>query len=513
MKTIPQSDLPWNRRWPSALLLGTILAVATSAAEGPAALGEPRGPEAKGVDQTVRGEEQAVLTFAPDVPPPITRKHATKMIVSLEVTEVVKKLADGVEYLFWTFGGEVPGKFIRVRQGDLVEFHLKNSPSSKMPHNIDLHAVTGPGGGAASSFTAPGHESQFSFKALNPGLYIYHCATAPVGMHVANGMYGLILVEPAEGMPPVDKEFYVVQGDFYTAGRFGEEGLQSFDQAKAEDERPSYVVFNGSANSLVGDNALKARVGDSVRIYFGNGGPNLTSSFHVIGEIFDKVYTEGGVLANQRQVQTTLVPAGGSTIVEFKLDVPGTYILVDHSLFRAFNKGALGMLKAAGPENLIVYSGKEVDAVYLGSQADAGSGSEKRIADLQAQVKVAMASDPKIAGLNKDVQMEKGKRVYMQTCFACHQPTGLGLPGVFPPLAKSDYLMADKDRSIRGIVKGLSGPVTVNGKPFNGVMPPVALNDEQVANVLTYVRNSWGNTGDPVSVDEVRRARAESAHQ
>ena len=513
MKTIPQSDLPWNRRWPSALLLGTILAVAPSAAEGPAALGEPRGPEAKGVDQTVRGEEQAVLTFAPDVPPPITRKHATKMIVSLEVTEVVKKLADGVEYLFWTFGGEVPGKFIRVRQGDLVEFHLKNSPLSKMPHNIDLHAVTGPGGGAASSFTAPGHESQFSFKALNPGLYIYHCATAPVGMHVANGMYGLILVEPAEGMPPVDKEFYVVQGDFYTAGRFGEEGLQSFDQAKAEDERPSYVVFNGSANSLVGDNALKARVGDSVRIYFGNGGPNLTSSFHVIGEIFDKVYTEGGVLANQRQVQTTLVPAGGSTIVEFKLDVPGTYILVDHSLFRAFNKGALGMLKAAGPENLIVYSGKEVDAVYLGSQADAGSGSEKRIADLQAQVKVAMASDPKIAGLNKDVQMEKGKRVYMQTCFACHQPTGLGLPGVFPPLAKSDYLMADKDRSIRGIVKGLSGPVTVNGKPFNGVMPPVALNDEQVANVLTYVRNSWGNTGDPVSVDEVRRARAESAHQ
>jgi len=513
MKTIPQSDLPWNQRWLSALFLGVVLTVAVPAAEGPAALGDPRGSEAKGVDQTVRGEEQAVLTFAPDVPPPITRKHATKVIVELEVTEVVKKLADGVEYLFWTFGGEVPGKFIRVRQGDLVEFHLKNSPSSKMPHNIDLHAVTGPGGGAASSFTAPGHESQFSFKALNPGLYIYHCATAPVGMHVANGMYGLILVEPAEGMPPVDKEFYVVQGDFYTVGRFGEEGLQSFDQAKAEDERPSYVVFNGSANSLVGDNALKARVGDSVRIFFGNGGPNLTSSFHVIGEIFDKVYTEGGVLANQRQVQTTLVPAGGSTIVEFKLDVPGTYILVDHSLFRAFNKGALAMLKASGPENLIVYSGKEVDAVYLGSQAEAGAGSEKRIADLQAQVKVAMASDPKIAGLNKDVQMEKGKRVYMQTCFACHQPTGLGLPGVFPPLAKSDYLMADKDRSIRGIVKGLSGPMTVNGKPFNGVMPPVALNDDQVANVLTYVRNSWGNAGDPVSVDEVRRVRAESAHQ
>ena len=504
---------PLNRRWPAALILGALMAHSTFGAEGPATLGEPRGADAKGVDQTVRGEERAVLTFAPEVPPPITRKHATKVIVELEVKEVVKSLADGVEYLFWTFGGEVPGKFIRVRQGDLVEFHLKNDPSSKMPHNIDLHAVTGPGGGAASSFTAPGHESQFSFKALNPGLYIYHCATAPVGMHVANGMYGLILVEPWEGLPPVDKEFYVVQGDFYTAGKFGEEGLQSFDQAKAEDERPSYVVFNGSANSLVGDKALKARVGDTVRIFFGNGGPNLVSSFHVIGEIFEKVYMEGGVLASQRQVQTTLVPAGGSTIVEFKMDVPGTYILVDHSLFRAFNKGALGMLKATGPENLIVYSGKEVDAVYLGSQADAGSGSEQRIADLQAQVKVAMAKDPKIAGLNKDVQMEKGKRVYMQTCFACHQPTGLGLPGVFPPLAKSDFLLEDKDRSIRSVVKGLSGPITVSGKPFNGVMPPVALNDEQVANVLTYVRNSWGNAADPISVDEVRRVRAESAHQ
>ncbi|MBN8246892.1 MAG: nitrite reductase, copper-containing [Verrucomicrobia bacterium] len=511
----PQNPSP-RSGWLRSLIVAFPLLLAPLAAlgaEAAAAVGEPRGTDAKGVDLSVRGEERAILTSAPEVPPPITRKHATKVVVELEVIEVVKPIADGVEYLFWTFGGEVPGKFIRVRQGDLVEFHLKNHPGSKMPHNIDLHAVTGPGGGAASSFTAPGHESQFSFKAMNPGLYIYHCATAPVGMHVANGMYGLILVEPVEGLLPVDREFYVVQGDFYTTGRFGEEGLQPFDQAKAEAEQPSYVLFNGSASSLVGDRALQARVGDTVRIFFGNGGPNLVSSFHVIGEIFDKVHTEGGVLANQRQVQTTLVPAGGSAIVEFKLEVPGTFILVDHSLFRAFNKGALGMLKVSGPENLLVYSGKEVDAVYLGSQADAGSGSEKRIADLQAQVKTAIASDPKIAGLNKNVQMEKGKRVYMQTCFACHQPTGLGLPGVFPPLARSDYLMQDKDRSIRAIVKGLSGPITVNGKPFTGVMPPVALADEQVANVLTYIRNSWGNTGDPVSVDEVRRVRAESAHQ
>lgn len=165
------------------------------------------GPEAKGTDPEIIGEEKAVLTVAPNVPPPIKRKHATKVHVDLEVREVVKRMADGVDYLFWTFGGEVPGLFIRVREGDLVEFHLGNHPSSKMPHNIDLHAVTGPGGGAASSFTAPGHKSQFSFKAINPGLYVYHCATAPVGMHVANGMYGLILVEPKEGLPVVDREY------------------------------------------------------------------------------------------------------------------------------------------------------------------------------------------------------------------------------------------------------------------------------------------------------------------
>ncbi len=257
----------------------------------------------------------------------------------------------------------------------MVEFTLANHPSSKMPHNIDLYAVTGPGGGAASSFTAPGHSSQFSFKALNPGLYVYHCATAPVPMHVGNGMYGMILVEPKEGLPPVDKEYYVMQGDFYTAGKYGAERLQTFDQEKANDERPTYVVFNGSVGALVGDKAITANVGETVRLYVGNGGPNLLSSFHVIGEIFDRIYPEGGTVASQKNVQTTLIPAGGSAMVEFKVEVPGTYILVDHSLSRAFNKGALGMLKVTGPENLLAYSGKEVDAVYLGRQAEAGSES------------------------------------------------------------------------------------------------------------------------------------------
>lgn len=461
-------------------------------------------------DPGVVGEERAILTSAPEVPPPIRRSHATKVVVELEVREVVKRLADGVEYQFWTFGGDVPGKFIRVREGDLIEFHLMNHPSSRMPHNIDLHAVTGPGGGAASSFTAPGHSSQFSFKALNPGLYVYHCATAPVGMHVANGMYGLILVQPREGLPPVDHEFYVMQGDIYTTGRNGEEGLQSFDQAKAVDERPSYVVFNGSVGSLVGDKALKAKVGETVRIYLGNGGPNLVSSFHVIGEIFDSVYQEGGILPTQRHVQTTLVPSGGSAIVDFKVEVPGTFILVDHSLFRAFNKGALGMLKVDGPPDLAVYSGKEVDAVYLGQQAEAGSDAGKRVASLQAQVQAAIRADPTITTLTREIQIEKGRQVYMQTCFVCHQPEGQGVPGQIPPLAGSDYLAADKERAVRAVLQGLNGEITVLGKKYNGVMIPLSyLADDDIANVVTFVRSSWGNKGDAVASDLVRRIRSE----
>lgn len=498
---------------PLPFIASIALSLSAFAAEPPSApTGPLPGPEAKGTDPTVVGEEKAILTAAPNVPPPIKRKHATKVTVHLEVRELVKRMADGVDYLFWTFGGEVPGLFIRVREGDLVEFHLNNHPTSKMPHNIDLHAVTGPGGGASSSFTAPGHSSQFSFKAINPGLYVYHCATAPVGMHVANGMYGLILVEPKEGLPPVDREYYVMQGDFYTKGKFGEEGLQPFDMEKAVDEKPSYVVFNGAVGSLVGDKALKANVGETVRLFVGNGGPNLTSSFHVIGEIFDKVYSEGGTKAPQENVQTTIVPAGGSTVVEFKLDVPGTFILVDHALFRAFNKGALGMLKADGPQNLLTYSGKEVDATYLGDSALPGS-TGPNVAAMEAKMQQAIAGDVKIQAMNKEILIEKGRRVYTQTCFACHQPEGQGMPGVFPPLAKSDYLMADKARAIRSVVKGLSGEIVVNGQKYNGVMPPVMLSDEQIAHVLTYVRNSWGNTGDIVTVEEVRKIHAESATQ
>lgn len=437
--------------------------------------------------------EEAKLTFAPEVPPPLDRKSPTKVIVNLEAKEVVSKLADGVNYTFWTFGGQVPGKFIRVQEGDDIEFHFSNHPSSKMPHNIDLHSVTGPGGGAASSFTAPGHSSTFSFRALNAGLYVYHCATAPVGMHIANGMYGLILVEPKGGLPKVDREYYIMQSEFYTKGKYGDAGLQAFSMDKALKEQPDYVVFNGSVGATTGDQSIKAKVGETVRLYVGNGGPNLVSSFHVIGEIFDKVYVEGGTTINTN-VQTTLVPAGGSAIVEFKVDVPGTYILVDHSIFRTFNKGALATLKVEGPEDKAIYSGKQKDEVYLPE----GSAIQS----------IESSSQPAPAAKNKAERIALGKKVYETNCAACHQLQGEGIARAFPPLAKADYLNADKTRAIRAVVKGLNGKVKVNGEEYDGVMPAWALSDEDIANVLTYVYSSWGNSGKEVSPSEVKAVKA-----
>ena len=438
----------------------------------------------------------AILTSPPLVPPATGRTAPAKVIVKLDVVEKEMEISEGVTYTFWTFGGTVPGSFIRVRQGDTVEFHLRNMPESKMPHNIDLHSVTGPGGGAASSFTAPGHSSRFTFKALNAGLYVYHCATAPVGMHVANGMYGLILIEPPEGLTPVDKEYYVMQGDFYTAGKYREKGLQPFDMEKAIDENPTYVLFNGSDGALTGDKALTANTGETVRLFVGNGGPNLVSSFHVIGEIFDKVWFEGGTKF-QENVQTTLIPAGGAAMMEFHLEVPGSYVLVDHSLFRAFNKGALGILKAEGPENKEIYSGKEVDYVYLGDRAQP---------NMAAVATAAKAADA--GALTQADQIEAGKALFAGTCSTCHQPDGKGMAGVFPPLAKSDYIAADKSRLAKVILHGLQGPVKVNGVDYNSIMPPMSqLTDDEVANISTFVLNSWGNPGGKISKEEAAEIR------
>lgn len=289
----------------------------------------------------------------PVVAPPVGDRGPQLVKYEIETREVIGKLDDGVAYEFWTYDGTIPGTMLRVRVGDTVELTLKNAADSKATHNIDLHSVTGPGGGAKVTNVAPGQSATFRFKAMNPGVYVYHCAVAPIPHHISSGMYGLMVVEPEGGLPPVDKEFYVMQGDLYLEGARGEKGLRPFSMDKMLDERPDYVVLNGAAGSIAGDRAFKAEVGDTVRIFFGVGGPNLVSSFHVIGEIFDRVMHEGATewVSN---VQTTLVPAGGATVVDFKVEVPGTLMMVDHSLGR-LHKGAVGMIEVEGAENPEVF--------------------------------------------------------------------------------------------------------------------------------------------------------------
>ena len=290
-----------------------------------------------------------------DMPGPLASSGPQTLEVLLTTKEVVGSIAEGTTFEYWTFDGQVPGPMLRVRVGDTVNLTLSNDAASKNPHSIDLHAVTGPGGGAVLTQVAPGESKSFSFQALNPGVYVYHCASPVIPMHMTNGMYGLIVVEPKEGLPQVDREFYVMQGELYIAGT---EGHQEFSTDRMLAEQPSYVVFNGRTGALV-DKAPRVSVGETVRIYFGNGGISDISSFHVIGEIFDRVYHEGGSLVNEN-VQTTLVPAGGATVVEFMVDVPGRYILVDHALAR-LGKGAAGFFYADGEEQPDIYQGGPAD--------------------------------------------------------------------------------------------------------------------------------------------------------
>jgi nitrite reductase (NO-forming) len=288
------------------------------------------------------------------VPKPIGNRPPQTVKYRVDTVELVGKLDDGTTFTYWTFDRKVPGPMLRVKKGDMVELTLANAKDSKMAHSIDLHAVTGPGGGAAYLQVPPGGEKTVSFKALNPGLYVYHCATPSVAQHISAGMYGMILVEPEAGFPKVDREFYVMQGDIYTKHKTGTKGHQPFDHDKLADELPDYYVFNGAVGSLTKEHKMEAKVGETVRIYFGVGGPNKISSFHVIGEIFDRVYTEASTSAPRENVQTTSVPPGGAAIAEMKLEYPGHYILVDHALSRV-GKGAAGILTVTGPKDAGVY--------------------------------------------------------------------------------------------------------------------------------------------------------------
>ena len=324
--------------------------------------------------------EDARWTFAPDVPVPIGRREQRREVVHWTIREAQSEIASGVIYDdAWGFEGHVPGPLLRVRVGDLVEVHLRNALNSLRTHNIDFHFVMGPGGGASALSVAPGEEAVLEARATAPGFYMFHCATPDIPMHIANGMYGFVLVEPEEGLPKVGKELYVVQSEIYTND--DKPGHKNFDMVRADKADPQYVVFNGSVGALLKDQAPIATQNESVRIYVGNAGPNLISSFHVIGQIFDKVYREGDLLSPPaRSLQTTLIPAGGSAVVEFTPPLAGTFLLVDHAIFR-LHHGAVGSLNVHGQENAEIFEPKTPrNMVPMSEDAHLGHGTHEMAA-------------------------------------------------------------------------------------------------------------------------------------
>jgi len=293
---------------------------------------------------------------------PVGKREATTVKMHLEAVELEGILdpAKKTTFTYWTYNSKVPGPMLRARVGDTIEVTLSNRKDSTVTHNVDLHAVWGQGGGAAATVVAPGEEKSFVFKAINPGLYVYHCATPIIPQHISSGMYGLILIEPAGGLPKVDKEFYMMQGEIYTDG--AATGHRAFDVPSLLAEHPTDVVINGSRMALA-NNPMKVKVGDNVRVFFGVGGPNLTSAFHAIGTVYDKVFPEGDLDPKHvhNNIQTTVVPPGGSTMVEFKARVPAKYIFVDHALSR-FAKGNAAIMIAEGDEQPSLFRTGKLDA-------------------------------------------------------------------------------------------------------------------------------------------------------
>ena len=434
---------------------------------------------------------EAQLAAAPFVPPPTGRRAPASVHVRLEARETTREIAPGVTYPCWTFNGNVPGPMIRVFEGDTVVVDFANHPDNQRSYQVAFHAATGPMDDTVSADTAPGKVSRFSFEASHPGLYLYQAGGSLKAEAVANGMYGLMLVEPSYGFRQADREYSLVQGEFYTSGARDEKGPQSFSPEKAMDERPDHVVFNGTREALYGEGALLANVGERVRLYVGNAGPNLTAAFHLEGKVMDFLYYEGGTALNT-DVPTTRIPPGGTVIVELDLTVPGEYEIVDQALFRSTYKGASGLLRVRGEEL----------AGRVGIRA-LGVGDYTPPPDPVATGGETTAMTPAL-----EEKIAAGKEVFGRTCIACHQANGQGLPFVYPPLAESDYLIADLDRAILGIIKGQSGEMIVKGKKYNMLMPPQMLGDEEIAQVLTFVLNSFGNPGGEIDVERVAGVRA-----
>jgi nitrite reductase (NO-forming) len=334
-----------------------------------AATEEPQPPSQKAAQST---DVDRVAADPTDIPDPIDRDEPATVTADFTTKELVAEIEPGVTYTFMTFDEQIPGPMLRARVGDHVEFSITNDESNSMPHNIDLHAVRGPGGGAEATMVSPSESAEFRFKATYPGLFVYHCAVPNLDYHISSGMFGAILVEPEDGLPEVDHEFYLGQHELYTKGEAGEEGHHDFDFEAMANEEPTYVLMNGEKYAIgpQGYNDMQIQTGESARVYYAVGGPNYDSSFHPIGSVWDEVWPQGAIKSDpHRYVQTTPVKPGSTVIATLHAPVPGPIKLVDHALSRVARKGLLGVIDVQGEENPDIFD--------AGAAAAAGGGGTK----------------------------------------------------------------------------------------------------------------------------------------
>jgi nitrite reductase (NO-forming) len=346
-----------RRRTLQALGIGGTAALAGCASEAPRAA--QTAAQRKQMEAQSKPTVDRVAADPTDIPGPIDRDEPAEVQVTLRPEEVTAEIEDGVTFDFMTYNGQVPGPFVRVREGDTVDLTFENPDANTMPHNVDFHAVAGPGGGAEATMTNPGETAHLRFKATYPGAYIYHCAVPNLDMHISAGMFGIILVEPKDGLPEVDHELYIGQHEVYTNKAAGEAGKHAFDVQAMVDEEPTYVLMNGEKYAMTPNGygpAATVNTDETARVYFVAGGPNLSSSFHPIGNVWETLYPDGSLSTDsQTHIQTRLVPPGSTTVATMDFPVPGNFKLVDHSLTRVARKGCMAVVTAEGEENPEVF--------------------------------------------------------------------------------------------------------------------------------------------------------------
>ncbi|WHZ20789.1 MAG: Multicopper oxidase [Rhodanobacteraceae bacterium] len=485
--------LPWRVQVPALLAVAVLLALLIA--------GLHSSFNVKSPSPVAAAAAVSPLALASNAPIPATRDARLPPLIgtgdSVEVhvvaTDKTVSIASGVEYQAWTFGDSVPGPVIHVRQGQTVNVVFTNK--GNMEHSLDFHsAITPPSRHYVE--VKPGESIKYSFVAKVAGAFVYHCGTPPVLLHMGNGMYGAIIVDPATPLPPAAESYVIVQSEWYTRQVSG--NLMGPDFEKMQQERPDEVVFNGAAFQYR-DHPLPVAAGKRVRVYFVNAGPNLWSSFHVIGAIFDEVYPDGNPAHALTGVSTYTVGPGAGAVFDMVLTEPGKYPFVDHDMAH-MSIGAQGIFAVHAP-------GEAAAPAVVTAPASAPAASA-------AATPSASASTLAVPAGPYQYDAAKGESLYAANCAACHQATGMGLPGAFPPL-KDDPVVQDPDPKVQidTILHGAHGR-NIGGTVYPSAMPPFekVLNDAEIADIINHERSSWGNQGKPVTAKDVAAARGGASH-